>query len=66
MLRIFIHRDFISPHTLRVEAGLSHMMEQLVTNMKARRIMGESGKADGNRKPESLMQVTTPRSNKKK
>lgn len=36
--------DFISAHTLRVEAGLSMMMEQLVTNPKARRIMGESEK----------------------
>lgn len=40
------HRDFISQHTLRVEAGLSHMMEQLVTNMKARRLMGEVGESD--------------------
>jgi hypothetical protein len=31
-----------------VEAGLSQMMEQLVTNMKARKIMGESD----SRKPE--------------
>lgn len=46
--KYFEHWDFISPHTLRVEAGLSHMMEQLVTNMKARRIMGESE----SRKPE--------------
>ena len=36
-------RDFISQHTLRVEAGLAQSMEQLVKNMKARRIMGESG-----------------------
>lgn len=36
--------DFISAHTLRVESGLSMMMEQLVTNPKARRIMGESEK----------------------
>lgn len=38
--------DFISAHTLRVEAGLSMMMEQLVTNPKARRIMGESEKSE--------------------
>lgn len=45
--------DFISPHTLRVEAGLSRMMEQLVLNPKARRIMGESGKSD-NLRPAAL------------
>jgi hypothetical protein len=46
------YRDFISQHTLRVEAGLSHMMEQLVTNMKARRIMGEVDGEVESRKPE--------------
>lgn len=45
--------DFISPHTLRVEAGLSQMMEQLVLNQKARRIMGESDKTD-NLRPGAL------------
>ncbi|RYY77565.1 hypothetical protein EON63_18480 [archaeon] len=40
-------RDFISPHTLRVESGLSHMMEQLETNSKARQIIGDIS-MDGN------------------
>eukprot|EP01039_Chlorochromonas_danica_P009822 gene9822-10864_t len=39
--KYFEHWDFISPHTLRVEAGLSHMMEVLVTNVKARQLMGD-------------------------
>jgi len=46
--------DFISPHTLRVEAGLSQMMEQLVLNQKARRIMGESDKSDGMMRPAQI------------
>jgi serine/threonine protein kinase len=50
--RYFDTWDFISAHTLRVEAGLSMMMEQLVTNPKARRIMGESEKTDASRSPE--------------
>jgi serine/threonine protein kinase len=44
--------DFISAHTLRVESGLSMMMEQLVTNPKARKIMGESEKTNASRPPE--------------
>lgn len=44
---LLLYRDFISPHTLRVESGLSHMMEQLETNSKARQIIGEVN-VDGN------------------
>jgi hypothetical protein len=48
--KYFEHWDFISPHTLRVEAGLSHMMEQLVTKVKARQLMGDD--VDMIRKPD--------------
>jgi len=46
-------RDFISAHTLRVEAGLSHMMEQLGTNMKARKLIGPMEDMEA-RKPEKI------------
>lgn len=33
-------RNFTSPHTIRVEAGLSSMMEQYDRNFKVRRVIG--------------------------
>lgn len=37
----FANWDFTSPHTIRVETGISHMMEQYDRNFKVRQIMGE-------------------------
>lgn len=56
--KYFLHWDFISPHTLRVEAGLSHMMEQLGTNMKARKLIGPMEDMEG-RKPEKIDALST-------
>ncbi len=36
----FSFRDFTSPHTLRVEFGLSNEMDQYDRNFKVRQIMG--------------------------
>lgn len=44
--KYFENWDFISPHTLRIEAGLSHMMEQLSTNSKAQKIIGDVKDSD--------------------
>jgi hypothetical protein len=33
-------RDFTSAHTIRVESGLSHVMEQYDRNFKVQQIMG--------------------------
>jgi len=41
-------RDFTSPHTIRVEAGLSSMMEQYDRNFKVRQIMGSRASFKGN------------------
>lgn len=34
------HRDFTSAHTIRVESGLSHVMEQYDRNFKVQQLMG--------------------------
>lgn len=33
-------RDFTSAHTIRVESGLSHVMEQYDRNFKVQQLMG--------------------------
>lgn len=40
------HRNFTSPHTIRVEAGLSSMMDQYDRNFKVRRVMGSVRQAN--------------------
>ena len=37
----FAKWDFISTHTMRVEAGLSQMMDQLVSNSKVKKLVGD-------------------------
>lgn len=38
----FVNWDFTSPHTIRVEAGLSKMMDQYDKNVKVQRLMGSA------------------------
>ena len=38
---LILFRDFISPHTLRVEFGLANEMDQLDRKFKVRQVLGE-------------------------
>lgn len=55
-------RDFVSPHTLRVEAGLSHVMDQYDKNFKVRQLMGtdaaQIGKSNATSMKKSLSKKT--------
>jgi hypothetical protein len=35
-------RNFTSPHTVRIESGLSHAMEQYDRNRKVQMVMGDN------------------------
>ena len=41
IIHLCYDRNFTSPHTVRVEAGLAETMEQFDRNFKVRKLMGE-------------------------
>lgn len=45
-----VNRNFTSPHTVRIESGLSHAMEQYDRNPKLKSLMGDQTKGPSNKR----------------
>jgi len=48
--RYFVNWNFTSPHTVRIESGLSHAMEQYDRNPKLKSLMGDQTKGPSNKR----------------